>query len=331
MKFWIRWIVFGLVLSFTAPNSYAQGRRVATYFFRGNLNPITSDFPALQVLTKKGDFVKEVVDKMGNSNRKVYEFGRNAGLYFVNKDAEGDFITDSYTVEMFFRYDDAKLLLYGQLLGNELNENEGDYKHLVMSRDFDTKKVLVYVNGIKTMEFADTDDNLLIDSESQIEFFAEEGKETTSGAVSLIKIYNFFIPEELSEKYFKYYKKGEKYIDFDTYAEGNVLSDLFFEQSKAELMSESLPLLDQLMDFMIMNPSRKIELQGHTDNQGDFYKNIALSKERTETIKNYLVSKGIDSARIDVRGFGGTRPRFSNYDDNSRKLNRRVELKVSKD
>lgn len=330
MRYWIKYIVV-VILSVLVFEGNAQERRVATYFFRGNLNPATNDFPALKVIVKKGDFIKEVVEKMGEAERKVYGFDRDAGLYFVNKEAKGVFIADSYTIEMFFRYDDAKLLLYGQLLGNELNENEGEYKHLVMSRDFDTKKVLVYVNGVKSMEFTDSEDNLLIDSESQIEFFAEEGRETTSGAVSLIKIYNFFIPEEMSEKYFKYYRKGEKYIDFDSFVEGNVLSDLFFEQSKAELLSESLPLLDQLVDFMIMNPSRKIELQGHTDNQGDFYKNIALSKERTETIKNYLVEKHIDPARIEVRGFGGARPRFSNYDNNTRKLNRRVELKVTKD
>lgn len=331
MKNWIKYVVLVLVFSSLIGEINGQERRVATYFFRGNLNPATDDFPALKVLTKKGDFVNEVVSKMGESDRKVYEFEQNAGLYFVNKEAKGDFITDSYTVEMFFRYDDAKLLLYGQLLGNELNEDEGAYKHLVMSRDFDTKNVLVYVNGQKTMEFVDTADNLVIDSESQIEFFAEEGRNTTSGAVSLIKIYNFFIPEELSDKYFKYYQKGEKYIDFDNYVEGNVLSDLFFEQSKADLLPESLPLLDQLLDFLVMNPSRKIELQGHTDNQGDFYKNIELSKLRTETIKQYLVGKGIDPTRIEVRGFGGARPRFSNYDDNTRRLNRRVELKVSKD
>lgn len=331
MKIWTKYI--GCILIFVSffGKGFSQERRVATYFFRGNLNPVTTDFPALQIMTKKGQFVKEVVSKMGESERKVYEFEKNGGLYFVNREAKGDFITDSYTVEMFFRYDDAKLLLYGQLLGEELNENEGDYKHLVMSRDFDTKNVLVYVNGTKTIEFIDEEDNLVIDSESQIEFFAEEGRNTTSGAVSLIKIYNFFIPEELSEKYFKYYRKGEKYIDFNSFVEGNVLSDLYFEQSKADLMPESLPLLDQLLDFLVMNPSRKIELQGHTDNQGDFYKNIELSKRRTDTIKQYLVSKGVDEARIEVRGFGGTRPRFSNYNDDSRKLNRRVELKVTKD
>jgi len=108
------------------------------------------------------------------------------------------------------------------------------------------------------------------------------------------------------------------------------LQALQFVQSKSELLPEAQPALEQLLQFMQQHPTVEIQLAGHTDNQGDFDKNVQLSKERVEVIKSYLVQNGIDANRITTRGYGPTRPIASNNSEATRKLNRRVEMTVIK-
>ena len=109
------------------------------------------------------------------------------------------------------------------------------------------------------------------------------------------------------------------------------LSKVYFEQSKAVLIDSSFTELDRVADMLQENPNVKIELTGHTDNQGDSRLNLKLSQERVDVVKQYLVDKGIDANRIKGKGFGGTRPVASNASEETRKLNRRVEFKIIKD
>jgi len=78
------------------------------------------------------------------------------------------------------------------------------------------------------------------------------------------------------------------------------------------------------------NPTVMIELSGHTDNRGVAADNINLSKDRVETVKAYLISKGIDGKRISGKGYGGAKPIASNDNAETRKLNRRVEFTIKK-
>jgi outer membrane protein OmpA-like peptidoglycan-associated protein len=103
-----------------------------------------------------------------------------------------------------------------------------------------------------------------------------------------------------------------------------------FVQSKAELLPDAEPALEQLLAFMRDKPTVEIELAGHTDNQGDFDKNVQLSKQRVELVKDYLVKNGIGPNRISTRGYGPTRPIASNNSEATRQLNRRVEMIVLK-
>lgn len=104
------------------------------------------------------------------------------------------------------------------------------------------------------------------------------------------------------------------------------LQALQFVQSKSELLPEAQGGLEQLLQFMQQHPTAEIELSGHTDNQGDFDKNVQLSKERVDVVKSYLVQNGIAANRITTRGYGPTRPIASNNSEATRRLNRRVEL-----
>ncbi|GAA4452404.1 hypothetical protein GCM10023189_15770 [Nibrella saemangeumensis] len=103
-----------------------------------------------------------------------------------------------------------------------------------------------------------------------------------------------------------------------------------FAQSTANLLPESQPELDNLLKFLRDNPKVEIELAGHTDNQGDFDKNLELSKQRADIIKQFLVKSGVAARRIRTRGYGGTRPIANNSTEETRRLNRRVEMVIRK-
>ncbi len=81
---------------------------------------------------------------------------------------------------------------------------------------------------------------------------------------------------------------------------------------------------------MKKNPNYTLEIEGHTDNTGDAAKNMDLSQRRANTIKKYLVTKGIDEKRLTAQGFGDTRPLVPNDSEENKAKNRRVEFKVNR-
>ncbi len=106
------------------------------------------------------------------------------------------------------------------------------------------------------------------------------------------------------------------------------LNAIRFVQSRPELLPESQPTLDLLLGFLKQNSRTRIELAGHTDNQGDFDQNITLSRERADAVRAFLVRNGIAIRRIQTRGYGSTRPVAANSREETRQLNRRVEMTV---
>lgn len=108
------------------------------------------------------------------------------------------------------------------------------------------------------------------------------------------------------------------------------MNNVFFEQSKPILLSSSYPELDRMVEIMKLNPQLEFEIDGHTDNQGDQKKNMELSQQRVEVVKEYLVKKGVSAKRITTKAFGGTKPIASNAKEETRKLNRRVEFIITK-
>lgn len=107
------------------------------------------------------------------------------------------------------------------------------------------------------------------------------------------------------------------------------VKNIFFDFGKATLTSESKVELDKLYD--IMNRSEiVVEFGGHTDNVGSEEANQNLSQERVNSVKSYLVDKGINTARIAAVGYGESQPVANNETDEGRQKNRRVELKITK-
>lgn len=108
------------------------------------------------------------------------------------------------------------------------------------------------------------------------------------------------------------------------------LKNVFFVQSKPQLMAESYPELDRLVKIMKDNPTIEIELSGHTDNRGAANANLELSEQRVEAVKQYLIAKGVGVRRITGRGYGGSKPIAPSDTEENRQRNRRVEFKIVK-
>ncbi|MBS1506500.1 MAG: OmpA family protein [Bacteroidetes bacterium] len=108
------------------------------------------------------------------------------------------------------------------------------------------------------------------------------------------------------------------------------LDNVLFYMGTTDLLQESYAELNGVVAFLKKNAKVRIELRGHTDNQGDANKDVILSQQRVDRIKAYLVSKGINTRRITGKGFGGAQPISSNATEEGRKLNRRVEFVILK-
>lgn len=106
------------------------------------------------------------------------------------------------------------------------------------------------------------------------------------------------------------------------------LESLQFKADSTNVSVESLPVLDELYQFLTNNPSVSIEIGGHTNNlcQTEFCNK--LSEERALAVKEYLVERGIDPARLTYRGYGKTRPLVGNASKENRYKNQRVEIKI---
>lgn len=94
----------------------------------------------------------------------------------------------------------------------------------------------------------------------------------------------------------------------------NTLKNVFFDLSKATLRPESFVELNKLRDFLKANPSIRIEISGHTDTRGDAEDNLKLSEARAKSVKDYLISQGIDASRLSSKGYGESKPVISDDD-----------------
>lgn len=88
----------------------------------------------------------------------------------------------------------------------------------------------------------------------------------------------------------------------------NVLNNVFFDLAKATLRPESRVELLNLSAYLKANPKLKIEIQGHTDSQGDAQKNLVLSEQRAKAVYDFLITDGIQANRLSYKGFGSTVP-----------------------
>lgn len=106
------------------------------------------------------------------------------------------------------------------------------------------------------------------------------------------------------------------------------LNTLIFQVGKAKVSPDSYEELNAIVKMMKDNKAMIVQLEGHTDYQGDSKDNMKLSKDRVDAVKEYLASKGIDRARIKTKALGGTMPISKDDTPKAHSLNRRVELRI---
>jgi len=108
------------------------------------------------------------------------------------------------------------------------------------------------------------------------------------------------------------------------------LNNVFFDTGLSTLRKESNKELDELFDFMSHQKNLVIEVAGYTDNVGNDADNLKLSQARAESVRSYLVKKGIGADRIQAKGYGSADPVASNDTPQGKQQNRRTEIHILK-
>jgi OOP family OmpA-OmpF porin len=103
-----------------------------------------------------------------------------------------------------------------------------------------------------------------------------------------------------------------------------------FATDSAEILPDSIPLMTEIADALMRHPELTgIEIQGHTDNRGGSERNMTLSQQRADAVRQWLITAGIAADRLTARGYGDTRPVAPNITAGGRARNRRVQFIIS--
>lgn len=106
-----------------------------------------------------------------------------------------------------------------------------------------------------------------------------------------------------------------------------IRQQVHFETNRAKIRPQSFALLDTVAQVLRDYPKIRVEVQGHTDSQGPDKKNLTLSQQRADAVREYLIGRGIEPYRMTAVGYGESRPIDSNKTASGRANNRRVEFR----
>jgi OmpA-OmpF porin, OOP family len=101
---------------------------------------------------------------------------------------------------------------------------------------------------------------------------------------------------------------------------------IFFDYNKATIKKVSFPLLDEVALAFLDHPAIQVRIEGHTDSRGGDKFNKKLSQKRAESVRKYLIDKGVDGSRMEPKGYGEEQPIADNRTEEGRSQNRRVEF-----
>lgn len=104
--------------------------------------------------------------------------------------------------------------------------------------------------------------------------------------------------------------------------------NIFFATGKTDLLKQSFKPLDEVAAIMKTDDLLQLQVDGHTDSDGDDNKNMTLSENRAKVVMDYLVKKGVPESRIKSAGYGETKPVADNKTSAGKAKNRRVEMTV---
>jgi outer membrane protein OmpA-like peptidoglycan-associated protein len=105
-----------------------------------------------------------------------------------------------------------------------------------------------------------------------------------------------------------------------------IAGDVAFEFDRDVIRPQFYPELNAIADRLNETPNVRVAVQGHTDSVGPAAYNQGLSERRAQSVANYLAGRGVSRDRMEVSGFGETRPIATNETREGRAQNRRVEI-----
>jgi outer membrane protein OmpA-like peptidoglycan-associated protein len=112
-----------------------------------------------------------------------------------------------------------------------------------------------------------------------------------------------------------------------TQKEITIKQQVQFAVDSAVILPESTGLLTEIADVIQRNPRiHKVEIQGHTDSNGDDQHNQVLSEDRANSIRTWLISHGVPADRLEAKGYGEKKPLVPNVTEGNRQKNRRVQF-----
>lgn len=121
------------------------------------------------------------------------------------------------------------------------------------------------------------------------------------------------------------YGGGDEF-DFGSRGTSQVFRSITFDSAKARLKSESDPLLEPVLNALFNHSEIEIEIRSYTDNSLDLNTAMALTQDRAESIKVWLVSRGIFAGRISTQGYGSHNPLVPNDSPENMLKNNRIEI-----
>jgi outer membrane protein OmpA-like peptidoglycan-associated protein len=103
-----------------------------------------------------------------------------------------------------------------------------------------------------------------------------------------------------------------------------------FATDKSTIYPDSFAMLNEIADLLLKRAEIEVRIEGHTDSRASMRHNMKLSQARADSVKRYLVERGVDGARMNAVGYGPTRPIDDNRTAAGREANRRVEFIITK-
>ena len=134
--------------------------------------------------------------------------------------------------------------------------------------------------------------------------------------------------EELGNKTNSTFQQTNLQVKEIKIGEAYTIQDILYATNSNELSESSKFILKGFASFLQENKTISIRIQGHTDDIGDEGRNLILSENRAKSVRDYLISIGIDAKRLKAKGFGESLPKVTNDSDENRAVNRRTDFVI---